>query len=151
MSSDKSDYKSLQASTPPVIAQKNLNTEEKKRGWIGRKYYKIKKAAGEFWVAGRYGFQLGGIAGLILGFFVGGFESIRMKSIWPMPLAMLGSGFTFGSIFAISTVIRSEENYNYSNASINIDYVYYDETDEKFKKGRIGFIDYNLSKKNNKI
>jgi hypothetical protein len=128
------EYKSLKAETP-----NSKKTElQKKPTWIGRKYLKIKKALFDFWVVGGYGFKLGGAAGLILGFCVGGFESLRMKSFWPLPIAMIGSCITFGSIFAISTVLRSEEDIN--GEKIIMDIVYYDEIEGKYKKKNISLI-----------
>ncbi len=131
-------YKSIKATTPtPTQVAKS----KEQPGWLKRKYLKIKKAFAEFWVVGRYGFQLGGLAGIILGFFVGGFESVRMKSLWPLPLAMIGSGFTFGCIFAISTVLRSQDklNYKYTNDSLQI--VYYDQISGKYMRKNISLTD----------
>jgi hypothetical protein len=134
--SSETEYKALKVNSPNPKAKKPQSLE--KPNWFKRKYIKIKGAANEFWVVGKYGFQLGGMAGIILGFFVGGFESIRMKSIWPMPLAMLGSGFTFGCIFAISTVLRSDDNNNNSNNELgvknNYEIVYYDQKQGKYIK-----------------
>ena len=112
------------------------------QGWLKRKYIKIKKAIGDFWVVGRYEFELGGLAGLILGFFVGGFESIRMKSLWSLPLAKIGSGFTFVCIFAISTVIIAQDNkldYTYTNDSLQI--LYYDQESGKYLRKNISLMD----------
>lgn len=128
-------YKSIKATTPSATA---VVRSKDQPGWLKRKYLKLKKALGDFWVVGRYGFQLGGLAGIILGFFVGGFESIRMKSLWPLPLAMLGSGFTFGCIFAISTVIRAQDNglnYKYTNDSLHV--LYYDKESGKYLRKSI--------------
>jgi len=130
-SSDTSnEYKSVTAITPQSKALEHKPT------WLGRKYLKIKKALGDFWVVGRYGFQLGGMAGLCLGFLVGGYESIRMKSIWPIPIAMIGSGITFGSIFAISTVLRAHIN----DSSEEIEVIYYDDQDKIIKRINLSLI-----------
>jgi hypothetical protein len=139
-SSDSKDqeYKSIKATTPTPTA---VVKSKEQPGWLKRKYIKIKKAAADFWVVGRYGFQLGGLAGIILGFFVGGFESIRMKSLWPLPLAMLGSGFTFGCIFAISTVIRSQDNLNYKYTNNSLQIVYYDQESGKYMRRNISLTD----------
>ncbi len=127
-------YKSIKATTPTPTAVVKIKEQP---GWLKRKYLKLKKAFADFWVVGRYGFQLGGLAGIILGFFVGGFESVRMKSLWPLPLAMIGSGFTFGCIFAISTVLRSQEilNYKYTHDSLQI--VYYDQESGKYLRKNV--------------
>ena len=61
-----------------------------------------------------------------------------MKSLWPLPLAMLGSGFTFGCIFAISTVIRAQDNgldYKYTNDTLNV--LYYDKESGKYLRKSI--------------
>jgi hypothetical protein len=130
---DNSDYKSVKAITP-----KTKPTEVNKPSWLGRKYLKMKKAAKEFWVVGKYGFQLGGAAGLILGFLVGGFEALRMKSIWPLPIAMLGSGITFGSIFAISTVLRSDDQ----QTKVKFEIVYYDKNLDKYVRMKTPLFKY---------
>jgi hypothetical protein len=131
-------YKSIKATIPTPTA---VVKSKEHPGWLKRKYLKIKKALADFWVVGRYGFQLGGLAGIILGFFVGGFESIRMKSLWPLPLAMLGSGFTFGCIFAISTVIRSQDNLNYKYTNNSLQIVFYDKETGKYLRRNIPLTD----------
>ncbi len=123
-SQGKDEYKSVQAHQPSITSLQSKEAGPRP-GWLKRKYLLIKKAGADFWVVGRYGFQLGGLAGLILGFVFGGYESMRMKSIWPLPIAMISSGFTFGCIFAISTVLRAKtekEEYDYPN----YDLIYYD-------------------------
>ncbi len=109
-SQSKDEYKSVLAHTPTITSVKSKEEGQHRPGWFKRKYLLIKKAAGDFWIVGRYGFQLGGLAGVILGFIFGGYESLRMKSFWPLPIAMLSSGFTFGCIFAISSVLRAKED-----------------------------------------
>lgn len=124
---NKDDYKTVVAKKPQIKRPENTP------GWLGRKYLKIRKAISEFWVVGKFGFQLGGAAGLILGFFVGGFQAIQMKSLWPLPLAMIGSGFTFGCIFSISTLLRSKEGGDLSDTPGLFAYaVYYDDKENKF-------------------
>lgn len=81
---------------------------KKKQSWFKRKYIKLKNATKEFWVMGKYGFIMGGLAGTLLGTIYGTFEAYRMKSFLPIPLAICGSGFFFGMIFAISSVIRAD-------------------------------------------
>jgi hypothetical protein len=134
-----SDYKSVTASAPTLVTKKTVTTKDgPKPGWLKRKYIKIKGALAEFWVVGRYGFQLGGAAGLMLGFLVGGFESIRMKSFWPLPLAMIGSGFTFGCIFAISTMLRTQEEGKYAySRQMQYEMVFYDKESGKYVRKTI--------------
>jgi hypothetical protein len=83
---------------------------EKKPSWIVRKMNKIGGALGTFWVMGKSGFYFGAKVGGVLGGILGLWESYRMKSIIPLPLAMLTSAFTFGSIFSVSSMIRSEND-----------------------------------------
>jgi hypothetical protein len=128
----KDDYKSVQASAPTVTPVKKTKVE--KPGWLKRKYIKIKTAAGEFWVVGKYGFQLGGIVGLLFGFVLGSIQAVSMKSFWPIPIAMAGSGFTFGCMFAISTVLRSHGENDMKTEKLAFQTVYYDEVEGKYKR-----------------
>ncbi len=139
-SDDKNDgYKSIKASTPKTRSENQEGVS--KPSWIGRKCMKIQKALGDFWVVGKYGFQLGGSAGLILGFLVGGFEAMRMKSIWPLPIAMFGSGMTFGSIFAISTVLRADG----STEKTKMEIVFYDQKEGIYKRREVPLFAYKSS------
>jgi hypothetical protein len=149
---EQNDYKPIQTTKPTMVLANSQPGDKgafEKPSWITRKYRKIRKALGEFWVVGRYGFQLGGVAGLILGFFVGGYESVRMKSFWPLPIAMLGSGFTFGCIFAISTVLRSH-NIDGENKLL-WEVIYYDEKNNKYIKAAYPFNEKEFYFKNTKI
>jgi hypothetical protein len=98
------------------MSNNEMNENEKKKvvvkkpSWIRRKYLRLKEAAGNFWVMGKSGFYFGGTAGAVLGSLLGLYESYRMKSFIPLPLAMISGAITFGSIFAISSVIRSEND-----------------------------------------
>ncbi len=130
-------YKSVKANIPSAKIVEQDSKNIKQPGWLKRKYIKIRKAFADFWVVGKYGFQLGGLAGLILGSVVGGIESIRMNSFWPLPLAMLGSGMTFGSIFAISTLLRSQQEAKLNNTPIEYEIVYYDDKSNKFIKAKV--------------
>lgn len=151
------EYKSVTADTPTLVAKKPTTQKDgPKPGWLKRKYLKIKNALGEFWVVGRYGFQLGGTAGLVLGFLVGGFESIRMKSFWPLPMAMIGSGFTFGCIFAVSTVLRTQDEKSFQmNRKMpygNYEMVYFDKQTGKFVRKTVPiFQQYEKFEENRKI
>lgn len=148
-SNDNNEYKSLTVSAPTIV--KKQTKEGPKPGWLKRKYLKIKGAASDFWVVGRYGFQLGGAAGLLLGFLVGGFESIRMKSFWPLPMAMIGSGFTFGSIFAISSVMRTQDENGSMRMNRKYEIVYYDQNLGKYVRKGLSEFSNNESLKNNKL
>jgi len=64
----------------------NHDTKPESQGFLKRKYLRVK------------------------GFLFGTYESIRVRSILPLPIAVIGSGFTFGCIFAISTVVRTEKD-----------------------------------------
>ena len=103
------DYKSISTSTSPNSVQ-DVNPQSS--GFLARKYRRVKKALGEFWVVGKHGFKFGFMAGGALGFLLGLYESLKMKSFLPLPLAVIGSGCTFGFIFAISTVVRSKSDTN---------------------------------------
>jgi len=96
------DYKDLNQ----TYEQENKVAEVKPTG-LKRKYIRLKQAGANFWVLGKTGFQLGLLAGGILGFVFGAFESIRIKSFLPLPMAMIAGSVSFGFIFAVSTVIRS--------------------------------------------
>jgi hypothetical protein len=126
-SQNKDEYKSVLAHTPTINTVKSKEEGQQRPSWIKRKYLLIKKAAGDFWVVGRYGFQLGGLAGVILGTIFGGYESMRMKSFWPLPIAMFSSGFTFGCIFAISSVLRAKDN-NEGEIFPQYEIIWYDST-----------------------
>ena len=134
------EYKSIGAKDMSQQVKKPLNisnTQENKTksnnpNWIKRKTIKIKKAASDFWIMGKQGFTIGCLAGACLGFFAGGYESIRMRSLWPLPLAMIGSGLTFGCIFAISTVVRAEENNNINENVLKYEIVYFDKNSKCF-------------------
>lgn len=130
--SSKDEYKSVEAIKPVIETQaskQKISQNGQRPGWFKRKYLLIKKAIGEQWVVGRYGFQLGGIAGMILGSIFGGYEAYRMKSIWPIPIAMLTSGITFGGIFAISSILRSKEDVD---NQIEFEVIYYDSIKRKW-------------------
>ena len=99
---------------------------------------KIKKALGEFWVVGKYGFGLGCLAGGALGFCLGAYESIRMRSLWPLPLAMMGSAFTFGCIFAVSTVIRADDQ---KSDILMMEVIYFDNFDRIYKRKSVSVMD----------
>lgn len=128
------EYKSIGTSNnvdiKPSEPIKPKLIEVKKPGWIKRKSIKIKKAMGEFWVLGKQGFFLGCMAGGALGFLLGGYESFRMRSLWPLPLAMIGSAFSFGCIFAISTVIRSESG---KGDELEVKVLYFDRFEGRYK------------------
>jgi hypothetical protein len=93
---------------------------EKKPSWIVRKMNRLGGALGGFWVQGKSGFYFGAKVGGVLGAVLGLWECYRMKSIIPLPLAMLTSAFTFGSIFSVSSMIRSE---NKKDIEFNVLYV----------------------------
>jgi hypothetical protein len=102
------EYQNIATTPHKPVATKDLKLE--KDGFIKRKWKRIKNAMKEFWVVGKHGFKFGFMAGGALGFLLGLYESIRMRSIIPLPIAIVGSGFTFGCIFAVSTVVRTESD-----------------------------------------
>jgi hypothetical protein len=91
-------------------ASDKVKVVEKKPNWVVRKMNRLGGALGDFWVMGKSGFYFGAKVGGVLGGVLGLWESYRMKSIIPLPLAMLTSAFTFGSIFCVSSMIRSEND-----------------------------------------
>ena len=54
------------------------------------------------------GFKMGGLVGSGFGAAVGTYQAIQMRNPAVIPLAMLGTGFTFGCTMGLSAVIRSD-------------------------------------------
>jgi hypothetical protein len=123
--------------------QMNLSSNDRKVAnssvnWLDKKFGKIKKACKEFWVVGKTGFMFGGLVGCCLGLVFGGYESIRQRSIWPLPLAMLGSGFSFACIFGVSTLIRLEKD---SNKTFHFEIVVLDPKTNKYERKEINYFE----------
>jgi len=123
--------------------QMNLSSNDRKVAnssvnWLDKKFGKIKKACKEFWVVGKTGFMFGGLVGCCLGLVFGGYESIRQRSIWPLPLAMLGSGFSFACIFGVSTLIRLEKD---SNKTFHFVIVVLDPKTNKYERKEINYFE----------
>jgi len=112
--------------------------KEEKPGRLKRKYIRIKDAMKRFWAVGKTGFQLGAYAGGALGFILGAYESFRIKSFLPLPLAIIGTGFSFGFIFAISTVVRSHPNNN-ENKKYYFETMFYDSSTNSYIQKSIPF------------
>jgi hypothetical protein len=79
-----------------------------KNTWFKRKLARFSKASGEFWVMGKQGLIMGSLCGGLLGLILGTYESIRAKSILPLPLAVITMAGFFGGIMGVSTLIRNE-------------------------------------------
>jgi hypothetical protein len=135
------DYKTLRASKPKLL-QEISKTDKNRKGFLQRKYLKIKKALGDFWVLGGWGFKFGGLVGLTLGAVFGGFESIRMKSIYPMPAAMIGFGLFFGGIFAVSSILKSKDG-KFVNQNKYIYHVVFLDKDGVYKHRSMGLTQKN--------
>ena len=69
-------------------------------------------------------------------------------------MAMIGSGFTFGSIFAISSVIRSQDQNGNMKSKLQYEIVYYDEELCKYVRKNMPVIftnsDFNIKHKENR-
>ena len=119
------------------IGNEEEKKPEKKPSGLKRKYNRIKDAFKRFWALGKTGFELGAYAGGALGFCLGTYESIRIKSFLPLPLAIIGTAFSFGFIFAVSTVVRSNP-YDNSKEYL-LETIYYDTNTNSYKKRLISF------------
>lgn len=133
------DYSSLSLTRMEL----NLNAKDRKvasshLNWVDKKFGKIKKACREFWIVGKTGFMFGGLVGCCLGLVFGGYEAIRQRSIWPLPLAMLGSGFSFACIFGVSTLIRLEKD---SNKTFHFEIVVFNPNTNKYERKVINYFE----------
>ena len=137
-SDDKKEYSSISLTRMDL----NLNNKDKKIAgegvtWVDRKAQKMRKAAHETWLVGKQGFLFGCLVGSCLGLVFGGYESIRSRSIWPLPLAMIGSGATFACIFGISTVIRVEKN---TEKEFSFEVLIFDEKTNSFNTKKLNYL-----------
>ena len=76
---------------------------------IERKFKRIFGAAGQTSQLFITGFKMGGLVGGVFGGVMGTYQAIQMRSIMVIPLAMLGSGFSFGCCMGLGMAIRSSE------------------------------------------
>lgn len=138
-----SDSNKNYTSVSPTKLDLNLSSKDRKVegsnfSWVDKKFGKIKKACKEYWVVGKTGFLFGGLVGCCLGLVFGGYEAVRQRSIWPLPLAMLGSGFSFACIFGVSTLIRLEKE---SKNTFNFEVIIYDPNSNTYNRKKISYFD----------
>jgi hypothetical protein len=107
-----------------------------KATWFKRKLARFSKATGDFWVQGKQGFVMGSICGAILGFILGTYESIRAKSILPLPLSMITMACFFGGIMGVSTLIRTD-----NDKEIMFRVLYWDKNTAKLYQRDFRYID----------
>lgn len=75
---------------------------------LAKNYGTIKQFAYRSLYIGSKGFKIGACVGGCLGFGLGCVQAYQMKKMWPIPVAMVGSGMVFGSMFAFSSVLKAE-------------------------------------------
>jgi len=133
------DYSSVSLTRMEMkLTSKDRKIASSGANWIDKKFGKVKKACKEFWVVGKTGFLFGGMVGCCLGLVFGGYESIRQRSIWPLPLAMLGSGFSFACIFGVSTLIRLEKD---SNKTFYFEILEFDPITNKYNRKKVNYFE----------
>lgn len=142
-SKDSKDYSSISltrmelnlTAKDKLVAKKNVN-------WLDRKMTKIKKVGHECIVVGKAGFLMGGAVGCCLGLVFGGIQSVQQRSIWPLPLAMLISSFSFACIFGISQIVRLE---NDTKNLFTFELVIYDPNEKKYIRKNVNYL-HNVNK-----
>ena len=72
-----------------------------------RKFKRIFGSAGQTTNLFFAGFKMGGLVGGGFGAAIGTYQAIQMRNMAVIPLAMVGTGFTFGCTMGLSAVIRS--------------------------------------------
>lgn len=75
---------------------------------IKRNIDKIRAYTIKSYTIGKYGFKRGIIFGSCLGCGLGIIQTIKTKNILVLPFSIAGSGLVFGSMFAFSTVLKSQ-------------------------------------------
>lgn len=137
--SQNDDYSSISLTRMKLnLSSKDRRVAGNSVHWVDKKVGKIRKAFKEFWVVGKTGFMFGGMVGCCLGLVFGGYEAARQRSVWPIPLAMLGSGFSFACIFGVSTLIRLEKD---SNKSFHFEIVVLNPKTNKYEKKEISYFE----------
>lgn len=84
-----------------------LRNIEQKTPFVQRNVMKAKGFAVRSWMIGKYGFKMGACVGSCVGFGVGVVQALKIKNVWPIPMAVVGSGFVFGTMFAFSSVLKA--------------------------------------------
>lgn len=85
---------------------------QEKMPFVQRNIIKAKGFAVRSWMLGKYGFKMGACVGSCLGFGVGVVQAIQVRKVWPIPIAMAGSGIVFGTMFAFSSVLKAQPKNN---------------------------------------
>lgn len=134
----------MDQSKEALIKSKKISTEElikldlknepidktTKPSFVQRKYKRIKSAFSGFWVAGKTGFLMGSIVGCTMGFIFGCVSAYQSKTLIVIPLSMATSGFFFGSLMCVGSILRNEEierlegseGFDYSNIYFSMKY-----------------------------
>jgi len=76
---------------------------------IERKFKRIFGAAGQTSSLFVNGFKMGALVGGAFGGVLGTYQAIQMRSFMVIPLAAVGSGFSFGCCMGLGMMIRTSE------------------------------------------
>eukprot|EP00806_Schmidingerella_arcuata_P006723 Macronucleus_7132.p2 GENE.Macronucleus_7132~~Macronucleus_7132.p2 ORF type:complete len:127 (+),score=14.84 Macronucleus_7132:1-381(+) len=74
---------------------------------IERKFKRIFGAAGQTSNLFVTGFKMGALVGGGFGAAIGTYQAVKMRNFAVIPLAMVGTGFSFGCTMGLSAMIRS--------------------------------------------
>ena len=92
-----------------------MDNNTNKPNWLKRKSSKFSKTVGKYMTMGKQGFIMGTVSGGLVGLVFGLYETIKKKSILPIPIRVLSLSFIFGVLMGVTNLIRAE-----SDKEINI-------------------------------